>query len=460
MKKANSKTKNSTTQSTSTGGKSEKNNQIADHKENDIQNSYEANILNLWEKRNVYNVDEKTTELPTYMIREMPTPVHRLSIDTLRRKIFQDIFLKYEIMHGNTVSYSPLWETFPFSIEASVIKEKIATTSGNIINFRKKCRQLYSEHLITLQQKLQNLGIFADWTSTDRTLEARHETKLFSFFDRLRDSKYLRDELKLSHWCPQCVSPLETGISATPISTSVLYTFVKFPFNKGLEEFGKDVFFAVRFPLTQLWEIAGTIGIGIYENTDFWLTEYENQYLIFSEPQLKKFVAPNKKSEKYPEPLAKLNAKQLNNCIVSHPLFSLTDLPFFTIPEKIINTITDSSEQNDLLDGIIPLNPAHHTLSYTIYNQLPDLRNTLNTKYLSSTSTTPIFDETGRFTEDADTLCGLNLFNATHFITDELESRGCLIKTRKHKTNQLQCSALQRFVSFTPLSTLGIFHYF
>ncbi|MYF98397.1 class I tRNA ligase family protein, partial [Candidatus Poribacteria bacterium] len=146
MKKANSKSKSSTTKRANTN-KSKKNDQTSAHKENIIQNTCEEKILNLWEKRKVYNVDDKTTELPNYVIREMPTPVNRLSIDTLCRKIHQDIFLKYEMMQGNTVSYSPHWETFPFSIEASVIKENIASTSGNIINFRKKCRQLFSENL-------------------------------------------------------------------------------------------------------------------------------------------------------------------------------------------------------------------------------------------------------------------------------------------------------------------------
>lgn len=402
--------------------------------------SHEPDILNLWEKRKVYRVDEKTTELPTYVIREMPTPVHRLSTDTLRRKIYQDIFLKYETMQGNTVAYTPLWETFPFSIEASVIKENNTKTTGNIINFRKHCRQLYSECLKSQQQKLKKLGVFADWSSADKTLEARHETKLFSFFDRLRDTKYLQDELKLSHWCPTCVTPLEPGKTVTPVTTNILYTYVKFPFNTGFEEFGSEIFFVIRFPITHLWEIAGIIGIGIYENTPFCLTELDNHYYIFAEPQLKQFDNPtNTKENNVPKILAKLNAKQLNNCTLSHPLYSLTDLPFFTIPEIILDNVSDSSEKRELMDGIIPLNPAHHTLSHNIFNELPHIRNTINSKFLSSTSTTPIFDETGRFTEDADTLCGLYLNNAIQFITDELESRECLINARKRKIEHLEC---------------------
>ena len=101
--------------------------------------------------------------------------------------------------------------------------------------------------------------------------------------------------------------------------------------------------------------------------------------------------------------------------------------------------MSDASERRELMDGIIPLNPAHHTLSHNIFNELPHIRNTINSEFLSSTSTTPIFDETGRFTEDADTLCGLYLNNAIQFITDELESREGLINSRKQKIEYLEC---------------------
>jgi isoleucyl-tRNA synthetase len=435
--KANSSSKKTTTKRS--GSKPREKKLTSKSIENILHTPQEKEILKLWKKRSVYKVDEKSTVLPTYIIREMPTPVDILSVDTLRRKIYQDVFLKYEIMRGNTVTYSPLWETFPFCIEAEVIKENLPAAARNIVNFRKKCRQLYTQHLKTQQQKLQKLGIFADWTTAEKTLEARHETKLFSFFDRLRDSKFLRDELKLSHWCPKCVLPLETGNTAKPISANTQYCYVKFPFNNGFEEFGAQVYFAIHLPISQLWEIAGTMALGVYENVPFYLTEYENQYLIFAEPQLKRFVSPNAKNKEYPEPLAKLKTAQLKDCTLAHPLFSLSDLHFFTIPENVIDTISDPSEKNELMDGIIPLNPAHHSLSYSIYNTLPEVNNSVDTKFASSSSTTPIFDESGHFTEEADTLCGLNLKNATQFITDELETRGCLINARKQKVQQLHC---------------------
>lgn len=402
------------------------------------ESSIESEILKLWKTQKVYAFNEKTSEITTYVIREMPTPVDTLNVDTLRRKIYQDIFLKTEMMRGHTVAYTPLWETFPFSVEAHIIKENISSAT-NIINFRRQCRQIYGQRLKKQQQKLINLGIFADWSSSDRTMEARHETKLFSFFDRLRDSKFLKDELRLSHWCPNCFSPLETGKTTIPVTKSIEFTYVKFPFNSGFEEFGTDVYFAVHLPISQLWEIAGTIAIGIYEKVPFWLTEYEKQYIIFSEPQLKKFAEPNAERKNLPEPIAKLQPSKLKDCSLTHPLFSLTDLKFFIIPETVNDALEEQSEKNEMLSGIIPLNPAHHSLSYTICKTMPEIGNFINEQFVSSSSIIPIFDETGRFTEETDIMCGLNLLNAIQFVTDELEAREYLIKTKNEKKQQLHC---------------------
>ena len=400
--------------------------------------STETNLLNFWKSQKIYAVNEKNAELPDYVIREMPTPVDTLSVDTLHRKIHQDIFLKTEMMRGYTVAFSPQWETFPYSVEARIKKENVAA-AANIISFRKKCRHSYGERLKKQEQNLKRLGIFADWSSADKTLDARNETKLFSFFDRLRDSKSLRDELRLSYWCPRCVSPLEAGKTALPKSKNTSFTYVKFPFSCGFEEFGTDVYFAIHFPTSQLWEIAGTIAIGIYEKAPFWLTRLENQFVIFSEPHLKRFAKPDAKCEKTPEPIVKLSSSQLKDLILSHPLFSLTDLRFFIIPDNINNTLSDTTEKNELASGVIPLNPAHHSLSYSMCKMIPEIARFINNRYVSSSSIIPIFDETGRFTEDADILCGLNLFNAIQFITDELEARGFLINAKNEKLEQLHC---------------------
>ncbi len=396
-----------------------------------------SDIVQFWTTQNVYSDKEKNSETPTSVIREMPTPVSTLSFDTLRRKLYQDTYLKFELMQGNSVNYTPLWETFPFSIESIVIKGNNDT--ANMTKFRKQCRQIFAQHLKSQQEKFINLGIFADWKSAEKSLDTRYETKMFSHFDRLREHSFLRDELRLSHWCPNCILPLESGKTVNTISTSELYTYVKFPLNIGYEDFGKNVYFTIQFTEKQLWEVVGTIALGITNNVTYWLTHYQDDYLIFAEPHLKKFVGRSKKPKLCPKPIAKLDVGTLKDCTVTHPLFSLNELPIVIIPDGVISNIAEFDNRKELISGIIPINPSHHTLSYSIINSLDDFEETDLKSLIHSTSTAPIFDENGRFTEDADTLCGLDLSQVTPFITDEFEAKGMLIKTRKQMTKQHQC---------------------
>ncbi|MCG9126821.1 class I tRNA ligase family protein [Candidatus Poribacteria bacterium] len=397
----------------------------------------ESDIVRFWSEQNVYLNKENTSDELTCVIREMPTPVSTFSFDTLKGKIYQDTYLKYELMQGNSVKYTPLWETFPFNIETIVIREN--KTTANMSNFRKQCRQVFSQHLKSQQEKFINLGIFADWTAAEKSLDTRYEAKIFSHFDRLREYSFLRDELRLSDWCPNCILPLESGKTVNTVSTSELFTYVKFPLNIGFEDFGKNVYFTIQVIQNQLWEVAGTIALGITNDVTYWLTHYQDDYLIFAEPHLKKFVGRSTKPKDCPTPVAKIDVEKLKECSLTHPLYSLNEVPIVSIPEGMIPKIAEYDNRRELESGIIPINPSHHTLSYYILKSLDEFQETELNRFVHSTSTAPVFDENGRFTEDADTLCGLYLPQVTPFITDEFDAKGLLIKTRKQKAKQHQC---------------------
>ena len=122
MKKRNSPAKNTTRKR----GKTSK----ADEKLQLTERANEKAVLEVWENLDVYplankkamptehtasNVNPTQSHPPsqpeTYVLREMPTSVHALTLDTLSRKICQDIFLKASLMQGHHVTYVPAWET-------------------------------------------------------------------------------------------------------------------------------------------------------------------------------------------------------------------------------------------------------------------------------------------------------------------------------------------------------------
>ena len=442
MKKRNSSAK-SATRKQGKATKVSENHQLADRTE-------EKAILDTWANANIYaTVNKKAnaasvktrqthhaSEAQAYVLREMPSPVHLLTLDTLCRKICQDIFLKAELMQGHQVTYVPAWETYPLWIEEQVIAAAKSKSPIKLSVLRKRCRARHKQELEIQKQKFHQLGIFADWDTSQKTLESRQEARLIALISRLRDSDYLHDLPQLSPWCPKCTTPLnETNLIQMP--TQTLNGYVKFPFNVGLEEFGTNVFFVVQLP--HLREIAGTTALGINENTTYWLTQFAGEFLLFSEPQLKNFGQRLAKRQRKPKRIKEIKATELTQYTVAHPLFPSKELNITPIPKRFAENYPKSQSTSLLKSGVLPLNPAHDQLSY-------DIAHELNIAFM------PIFDETGRLTEEAGQLCGLYLFDAEMFIVPQLEKFEYLLKTYKEERHESHCPRCKELAVFRPCS--------
>ncbi len=411
-----------------------------------VDRTQEKSILNLWDEAKVYPLqsaaavhpkapsdiarqnsqvdDAQTEEKPvTYVIREMPSPPNPLTHRTLCRKISQDIFLKAHLLQAHEVTYIPAWEKYPPRIEYDVVRKPTSTAKSTLdmSHFRKQCYVHYTQQLEAQQERLKQLGCFAAWDVALKTHEARQEAKLIPLISRLREYHYLQDRPHLGSWCPKCSTPLDAGKTENCL-THTLPAYVKFPFIIGLEEFGVDVSFCIE--IAHIWEIVGTTELGISENVTFSLTRFQGEYLLFAEPQMRILQSLLAKEGDALEILKELHSSQLAGCTVSHPLFPSKALDIVLIPENVVeiaskilkeNGYGEYAQENGEFGGAIHLNAAHNPLSYYIAQAL-------------ERRCTSIFDETGKFTEEGDTLCGLNLYDAEKFIVPELERFGYLIK--------------------------------
>ncbi|MDE0469679.1 MAG: class I tRNA ligase family protein [Candidatus Poribacteria bacterium] len=447
MKKRNSPPKSTTRKRGKTTRSSEKP-QLTDR-------AREKAILETWANVNMYpsvskkanTVERNTTkrntaqqhhssQAETYVLREMPASVHALTLNTLCRKVCQDIFLKAELMQGHQVIYVPAWETYPLWIEESVIAAAKSKTPIKLSVLRKRCRARHKQELEVQKEKFHQLGIFADWDASQKTLESRQEARLIALISRLRDSDYLHDLPQLSPWCPKCTVPINEA-NLVQMPTRALNGYVKFPFTLGLEEFGISVSFCLQMP--HLWEIAGVVELGITENITYLLTQWRDEYLLFSEPQFEHFMKHLPKRQSRPKLVKEIKASELAQCAVAHPLFPSKDVKITLIPDALVADATPSKSTSSLKSGVMPLNPAHHQPSYNIAQAL-------------NMNATPVFDETGRFTEEAGQLCGLYLFDAKKFIIPQLERYGYLLKTRNDEMHEPHCPRCKELAVFRPCS--------
>ena len=444
MKKQDTPTKNTARKR----GKTKKTEENAGWMDRTSENA----VLEIWENADVFPITNKKTnptdrgasnvhsqhhasQTETYVLREIPTSVDTLSHDTLCRKISQDIFLKASLMQGHQVIHVPAWETYPFWIEKDIIADAKPNLPVKPSILRKRCRARHKQVLGIQKQKLYQLGIFADWGASQKTLESRQEARLIALISRLRDSDYLHDLPQLSPWCPKCAAPInETNLLQMP--THAFNGYIKFPFSLGLEEFGVDVSFCIQ--IQHLWQITGIVELGITNDTTYLLTKNDGEYLLFTEPQFEHYCKQLTKKSEQPKRIKEIQASELTQYTVAHPIFPSKELNITIIPESVVAKIAGKLT-HALKSGVIPLNPAHHQLSYDIAHAL-------------DINATPIFDETGRFTEEAGQLCGLYLFDAEKSIVPQLEKYGYLLKTHNDEIHESHCPHCKEFAVFRPCS--------
>ena len=379
----------------------------------------EEKVLKLWDEIDVYAQLTQGTESTHYILREMPTAAHHLKLDMLKGKIYQDIFLKFNMMQGIGVEYVPYWEYYTATVETKALNREYKDGAFDALRFRRQCRREFQREVEAQQNQLRTLGIFGDWKK-GKTLDSRDEAKIINAFNTLQELGYLSKDRKLGAWCPKCNTILDAD--EMKIHPAPAYSgYVKFPVSIGLEEFGEDVYLLAW--LQDLWYLAGSVAIGLQENSEYWIVELGGEILLLTEEDLATY---------FPDHQTDINRLQtcpievLADCICAHPFLG-TDLPVVVIPNRSQHGDALNAEiAPQLPTGIRPLTPGHHPDDYQIA-QILDL------------PITSVIDDTGHLTEDSEQFCGLEAADAGKFIAFELEKRGYLIAAGFEETQQPHC---------------------
>ena len=379
----------------------------------------EEKVLESWDEIDIYAQLIQQAKSTPYILREMPTVTHHLKADLLKGKVYQDIFLKSNMMQGMGVEYIPHWDYYTPAVETKALSREYKDGTFDAIRFRRQCRREFQREVEQQQNQLRALGIFGDWKK-GKTLDSRDEAKIINAFSTLQELGYLNKNQKLGAWCPKCNTVLD--VDEMKNHPAPVYSgHVKFPISIGLEEFGEDVYLLAW--LQDLWYLAGSVAIGLQENGEYWIAELGGEILLLTEEDLAAY---------FPDHQADINRLQtcpidvLADCICAHPFLG-TDLPIVVIP--------DLSRGGDTVDeeatpqpptGVRPLTPGHRPNDYQIAQalQLP---------------ITSVVDDAGRLTEDSEQFCGLEVADAGKFIAFELEKRGYLISAGFEEVHQPHC---------------------
>ena len=380
----------------------------------------EETILELWDDIDIYAQLTQRAESTPYTLREMPTATHHLKLDMLKGKIYQDIFLKVNMMQGLAVKYVPHWNYYTSAVEAKALNREYKDGAFDALRFRRQCRREFQREVEQQQNQLQTLGIFGDWKK-GKSLDSRDEAKIINAFSTLQELGYLNKDQKLGPWCPKCNTVLD--VDEMKMHPSPAYSgYVKFPVSIGLEEFGEDVYLLAW--IQDLWHLAGSVAIGLQADSKYWIAELSGEILLLADEDISTRFPPDHQ--------ASLNLLQtcsvdvLTDCICAHPFLGM-NLPIIVIPDLSQH---DNALREETMSqpptGVQHLTPGHHPYDYQIAQalQLP---------------VTSVIDDAGRLTEDSEQFCGLEVSDAGKFIAFELEKRGYLISAGFEEVQQPHC---------------------
>ncbi len=393
----------------------------------------EERILKIWQETDIYAQFARRAGLPHYILREMPTAIHHFKLDMLKGKIQQDVFLKVNMMRGAGVEYVPHWDYYTSAVERKALNSEHRKGTFDALRFRRQCRREFQHEVARRWQQLHALGIFGDWKSSSKNLEVRDEAKIINVFSRLWALGYLDKDRKLGCWCQKCNTILdEDEIEIRPAQAYSGY--VKFPVSIGLEEFGEDVYFLVW--LQDLWHLAGSVAIGLKENSQYLIVELGSAVLVLAEEDL---------STRFPAGLRTginlldtCRVDVLTGCTCAHPFLG-TDLPVvavpdFSQPDGVLNAETMFSPPT----GVVHLTPGHHPYDYQVAQTLQ----------LPAPS---VIDDTGHLTQNSEQFCGLEISEVGKFIAFELEKRGYLVYAGHEEVQQPHCWMCDTPTLFRPV---------
>ena len=392
----------------------------------------EEKILKLWDEIDIYAQLIRRAESAPYSLREMPTATHHLKLDVLKGKIYQDIFLKVNMMQGIGVEYAPHWNYYAAAVETKALDRECKDGTFDALRFRRQCRREFQREVEQQQNQLQALGIFGNWKK-GKSLDSRDEAKIINAFSTLQESGYLDKDQKLGTSCPKCSTLLD--VDEINIRPSPAYSgYVKFPVSIGLEEFGEDVYLLAW--LQDLWHLAGSVAIGVQADSKYWIAELGGEILLLAEEDFSTHFPPDQRAGL--NRLQTCSVDTLTDCICAHPFLD-TDLPVVVIPnpsqhDGALNEETTSQP----LTAVRHLTPGHHPYDYQIAQdlQLP---------------ITSVIDDVGCLTEDSEQFCGLEVSDAGKFIAFELEKRGYLISAGFEEVQHPHCWMCETPALFRPV---------
>jgi isoleucyl-tRNA synthetase len=206
-----------------------------------------------------------------------------IHIGHVLNKCLKDFTIKYRNMAGYRAAFIPGWDCHGLPIEHKVTKELGPKRKDmSDAEIRELCRQEAKKWVGRQREQFQRLGVVADWDHPYLTLHPEYEAEEVRELARCLEKGIMFRGEKPVYWCPV----MQTALADTEVeyhmhkSPSV---HVLFPFEKGVEKFGKfSKPVSVMIWTTTPWTIPANLGVAFHPDFDYGFYETDKDIVVIA----------------------------------------------------------------------------------------------------------------------------------------------------------------------------------
>lgn len=371
----------------------------------------EPKLIEKWEKEKTF-LKVKKSKTKKFILHDGPPYANgEIHHGHALNKILKDFIVKYKLLDGHDVDFTPGWDCHGLPIELKV-EEQLGSKKSQVskTEFRNLCAD-YAKKWIDIQsENFKRLLIFSDFENKYKTLDFEYEASIIRAIGEFMDKDFIYKGLKPVYWSWAAATALaESEVEYDKFVTPSVY--VKFELKTNLKLFeGKDKI-SVLIWTTTPWTLPANSGVALNPELEYSLVNANDEFLIISSCLIEKIMLICNISE-FKEVL-KFKGSDLFN----EKKEILLNHPFYERESKLILADYITSEQGT---GCVHIAPGHGIDDF-------EAGKNWNLKILC-----PV-DKWGKFTKEVPEYEGIQVFKANQQIIDRLFESNKLLNNKSDK---------------------------
>jgi len=285
----------------------------------------EPEILEIWEKENIYEqVQKQSAGKPKFVLHDGPPYANGdIHLGHTLNKVIKDMIVKYRSMAGYDAPYVPGWDTHGLPIEQQAIKNLgLNRHKTSIVDFRNQCAEYALKYVDIQKEQFKRLGVRGDWDNPYVTLDPKFEAAQIGVFGEMAKRGYIYKGLKPVYWCADCGTALaEAEIEYLDKKSPSIFVKFKVKDAKGL--FDADNAYIVIWTTTP-WTIPANLAIAVHPDFEYVLLDTSKGKLLVAK-DLAQQVMDQIGEQNFSE-LASFKGSDLEYVVCTHPLFDRQSL--------------------------------------------------------------------------------------------------------------------------------------